>query len=235
MGRFWVLCVLTILFVSVSGASEHLHNKYEDSLVAVKETDEGSMKGSGFVYSPDGYIITNNHIVVENGTEQDLEVRFDPSGKWTEVETIGRDPETDLAVLKIEDLPVGVESLQISNSTLRKGQEVEVLGNPLGVEGVLVTGEIVDTSENVTTKEGVILNQSVVIDASIKPGNSGSPVLFSSGEVIGVVSARNKGRGVGFAIPASTVRTTIPRLIQNQTVEEESVFSSYNTSRLWKR
>lgn len=219
MRRFWVLCVLAILSAGLSGASEHTHNEYEDSLVTVKETDEDSMKGSGFVYSPDGYIITNNHIVVENGTAQDLEVRFNASDEWTEVKTIGRDPETDLAVLKANELPVGIESLQISNSALREGQEVSILGNPLGVEGVLINGEIVDTSETVTTKEGVTLNNSVVINAAIKPGNSGGPVLNSEGEVAGVMSARNEDAGVGFAIPASTVRNTVPQLIQNRAVE----------------
>lgn len=212
MGRFWVLCVLTVLCVGFSGASEHAFNEYRDSLVTVKEVDESSMKGSGFVYSPDGYILTNNHIVVENGTEQDLEVRFNGSGDWTEVKTIGRDPETDLAVLKINELPEGIESLQISNSTPETGQSVSILGNPLGVEGVLINGEIVDISENVTTKEGVTLNNSLVIAAAIEPGVSGGPVLVSDGEVIGVMSARNEGDGVGFAIPASTVRDTLPEI-----------------------
>jgi len=220
MGRFGVLCLLTILFVGFSGASEHTFTDYRDSLVTVKETDESSMKGSGFVYSPDGYIITNNHIVVENGAEQDLEVRFNWSGEWTEVRTVGRDPETDLAVLKASDIPFGIENLQISNSTPQIGQDVSIFGNPLGVEGVLVSGEIIDISENVTTKEGVMLENSLVISASVKPGSSGGPVLISEGKITGVISARNKGEGVGFAIPASTVRKTVPQLIQNQTAED---------------
>lgn len=217
MGRFEVLCVLTILFVGVSGASEHTLAEYRDSLVTVKEANDQLMKGSGFVYSPEGYIITSNHIVVENGIEQDLEVRFNQSGSWTEVKTIGRDPGTDLAVLKVNELPENIESLQISNSTPNLGQSVNILGNPMGVEGVIVSGEVVDISETITTKEGVMLNSSLVISASIEPGSSGGPVLVSGGDVIGVVSARNEGDGVGFAIPASTLRKTVPQLIQNQT------------------
>ena len=220
MGRFGVLCVLAILLVGLSGASEHTFAEYKDSLVTIKEADEHLMKGSGFVYGPEGYIITNNHIVVENGIEQDLEVRFNQSSSWTEVKTIGRDPGTDLAVLKVNELPENIESLQISNSTPKQGQRVSILGNPLGVEGVLLSGEIVDINENITTKEGVTLNNSFVISADIEPGNSGGRVLISEGEVIGVISVRNEGHGVGFAVPASIVRKTVPQIIRNQTTED---------------
>lgn len=217
MGRFWVFCVLSIFCIGFSGASQNIVNDYADSLVTIKEVDEGSMKGSGFVYSSDGYIIKNNHIAVENGVEQDLEVKFDLSDEWTRAETVGRDPETDLAVLKVNELPEEVESLQISNSAIQEGQEVTILGNLPGVEGLRIKGEIVGINKTVSTKEGVVIHKSVIIAADIEPGNSGGPVLNTNKEVIGVISARNKAERIGFAIPAFAIRDTMPRLIQNQT------------------
>jgi S1-C subfamily serine protease len=222
MKRFQILFVLAVfLFAGISGASEHSVKEYKDSLVSVKEKDEGSMKGSGFVYSPRGYIVTNNHVVAENRVEQDMEVRFNETGSWAEVRIIGRDPGTDLAALKIDELPKGAESLRISNSTPKEGEEVSLLGNSRRAEGVIVSGEVIELGENITTKEGVKLENSIVVSASIKPGNSGGPILVSTGEVVGVISARDKEEKVGFAIPAYTIRSVIPQLIRNQAAEAE--------------
>jgi|GEM_PF-585301 putative serine protease PepD len=214
MGRFWVLCGLVVLFVSLSGASEHTFNQYEDSLVSVKEADESLMKGSGFVYGPEEYIITNNHVAVsENGSEQDLEVRFNRSGEWIEVKTIGRDPETDLAVLEPDSIPEDVESLQISNSTLELGQNLTVVGNnPAVSRPIFVSGTVIDLSENITTKENVTLDDSVVISAAIELGFSGGPTIDSEGQVVGVTTARDTTEDIGFIIPASKLKSILPVL-----------------------
>lgn len=213
-----VVMMVLFLFPSVSGASEQVFSNYSDSLVSLKVMGESSIKGSGFIYGPEGYILTNNHVVSEDGSEQEMEIRFNRTAEWTKVRMVGRDPGTDLAVLKA-NLPYGVESLNISESTVTKGQRVVLVGNPFAVETVLVSGEILEISETVTTREGVRLEDSVVISAEVKPGSSGGPVINQKGEVVGVISARDRDDKRGFAIPTSTLRTVIPRIIQNQTVK----------------
>jgi putative serine protease PepD len=217
MRRFWILYVLIIFSVGISGASEKPVNESKNALVTIKEADEDVMKGSGFLYSSEGYIITNNHVVMsENGSEEDLEVKFNLSGEWIETRTIGRDPETDLAILKLERLPAGVESLQISDKTLREGQNVKVFGRSPKQGEKVVEGEIVDASEDMETREGITLEDAIVISAPIALGNSGGPVLISEGKVVGVISARNKVEGFGFAVPASSVLDTVDRFTVNQ-------------------
>lgn len=225
MERFWIICVLILVFVGFSAASEHEFDEYTDSLVSVKETGEGLMKGSGFVYSSDGYIVTNNHVASENSSAVELEVRFNQTGEWRPVSVIGRDPETDLAVLKADNLPIDVGGLQISDSSLEIGQEVVILGNSPATKETIISGEVVEVDEDVTVDSKVELENLVVISASVSPGNSGSPVLISGGDVVGVLSARDLEEEVGFAIPGPTLRDVIPRLIQNQTAEAELVNS----------
>ena len=208
--------MLTVFLVGLIGASKQ-PSYNENALVSVKEADKDVMKGSGFVYGSEGYMITNNHVAVsKNGSETDLEVRFNQSGEWVEVVTVGRNPEADLAILKIEHLPDGVETLQPSNIILEKGQEVEVLGSsPKRGERVL-TGKVVDVSEDIRTREGVRLKDALVISAPIELGNSGGPVLISKREFVGVISARNEDEELGFAIPASSVRDTVNQIIGDQ-------------------
>jgi len=219
MGSFWMLCGLTILFVGLSGASEHGFDQYEESVVSVKEVNESLMRGSGFVYGSEQYIITNNHVVVsEYGSEEDLEVRFNNSGEWVEVKTIGRDPESDLAVLEPDYVPETVESLQISNSTIEIGQKLTIMGNtPASSSVVVVSGTVVDLNQNITTRENVDLNNSAVVSAPIDLGFSGGPTIDYRGNVFGVITARDTNQQVGFIIPASKLTKLLPELT-NQSI-----------------
>jgi 2-alkenal reductase len=178
--------------------------------------------GSGFVYSEDGYIVTNNH-VVSGGSN--FEIVFS-NGDRMEAELVGTDVDSDLAVLKVDDLPEGVEPLQLGDSeSIRVGEFVVAIGNPFGEQGSMSLGIIsalgrsLQSQRDLGTGSSYSQPEVVQTDAPINPGNSGGPLLNLDGEVIGVnsaiASATGTSSGVGFSIPVQAVRQIIPSLIEN--------------------
>ena len=168
--------------------------------------------GSGVIVSPEGYVLTNNHVVDHM---DDIEVML-TDGRHAKAKVIGTDPDTDLAVLKIdlERLP----AITLGNSeTLRVGDPVLAIGNPFGV-GQTVTGGIVSAlgrnQLGINTFENFIQT-----DAAINPGNSGGALVDARGNLIGINSAiysRSGGNmGIGFAIPVSTARQVMDSLIRD--------------------
>lgn len=180
--------------------------------------------GSGFVYSEAGYIVTNNH-VVSGGNN--FEIVF-ANGERMEAELVGTDVDSDLAVLKVDDLPEGVEPLQLGDSeSVRVGEFVVAIGNPFGEQGSMSLGIIsalgrsLQSQRNPGTGSSYSLPQVIQTDAPINPGNSGGPLLNLDGEVVGVNSAiastTGTNSGVGFSIPVQAVRQIVPSLIENGT------------------
>lgn len=176
---------------------------------------EGRGLGSGFVIEEDGYVVTNNH-VVDNATS--VQVRMADEREF-DARVVGTDPQTDLALLKIdaEDLPY----LDLGDSdALRVGEDVIAVGNPFGLGGTVTRGIVSALSRDINAGPYVDFIQT---DAAINRGNSGGPLLNLEGEVIGVNSAiysPNGGSvGVGFAIPSNTVETVIADLRSEGSVE----------------
>lgn len=189
--------------------------------ITVYQTQQGTLlplgQGSGFVYDNDGNIITNAHVV--HGAEQ-LEVTFSDSSVRV-AELVGEDLNSDLAVIKIEDLPEGVEPLLLGElETLAVGQSVVAIGNPFGLDGTLTRGIISALGRSIPALTVFTIPQAIQTDAAINPGNSGGPLLNLSGEVIGVNAQIETGGttdtnlGIGFAIPVSIVRLVVPDLIE---------------------
>lgn len=167
--------------------------------------------GSGFIISKDGYVLTNQH-VVDGATE--INVYFSDQDKPVSAKLIGSDAELDLAVLKInssEDLPY----LELGNSdTAKVGEWVIAIGNPYGLDHTVTTGVISAKGRPVQVDDRQFKNL-LQTDASINPGNSGGPLLNLAGQVIGINTAVNaQGQGIGFAIPANTVKSVIDTLIE---------------------
>jgi 2-alkenal reductase len=184
-------------------------------------------QGSGFVYDLEGYIITNQH-VIDGATS--IEVDF-PSGLKAWAEVIGSDPNSDLAVIRVD---VGQDQLHPltlgQTNDIHIGDQVVAIGNPFGLTGTMTVG-IVSALDRVldsinTTPDGGIFSAGDLIqtDAAINPGNSGGPLLNMQGEVVGVnrairteaftVSGDAANSGVGFAIPVDIVRRVVPELIE---------------------
>lgn len=180
---------------------------------------EGS--GSGFVYSEEGYIITNSHVVSSGDS---FEVVFS-NGERQRAELVGADPDSDLAVLKVASLPDGVVSLPLAQNPVEVGQFAVALGSPFGEQGTMTLGIIsgldrsLPSQRTTTTGSTYSLPQVIQTDAPINPGNSGGPLLNLDGEVIGVnaaiASTSGTGSGVGFSIPVDVVRRVAPSLIES--------------------
>jgi serine protease Do len=179
-------------------------------------------QGSGFVFDKEGHIVTNFH-VVESGDR--VEVVFS-DGMSREAEIVGEDPDSDLAVIEVPDLPDGITPLVIGSSdALRVGQMVVAIGNPFGLQGTMTSG-IVSALGRMLPSQAQALDGGrfsipsiIQTDAAINPGNSGGPLLNLAGEVIGVNTAIESSdrqfSGVGFAVPSDRISLVVPSLIQN--------------------
>jgi serine protease Do len=170
--------------------------------------DEGRASGSGVIVDPNGYILTNNH-VIENA--QEITVRLSDARKFTAT-LVGSDPKTDLAVLKVEGAaPLPAADLGDSDN-LRVGQWAIAIGNPFGLDRTVTVGIVSATAR---TRVGLATYENFIqTDASINPGNSGGPLLNLDGRVIGVNTAIvASGQGIGFAIPINMAREVMRQLI----------------------
>jgi S1-C subfamily serine protease len=169
--------------------------------------------GSGFFYDVEGHIVTNYH-VVENAEELSVTLA---DGRVYPATTVGEDPTNDLAVIHIEadDLPLPIS---LGNSDdLRVGQFVVAIGNPFGQIGTLTMGVISALGRIIESPDGRFIGEAIQTDAAINPGNSGGPLLDLRGRLIGVnsqiISPDQASVGIGFAVPANTVRRVVPELI----------------------
>ncbi|HMT19774.1 MAG TPA: trypsin-like peptidase domain-containing protein [Promineifilum sp.] len=200
-----------------------LYERVNPSVVHIFVLDEQSFvagTGSGFVYDAAGHIVTNNHVVTGSGG---LEVVF-VDGQRRAAQVVGTDVDSDLAVIKVESLPEGVQPLLLGDSNgVRVGQFAVAIGNPFEEEGSLSLGIISGLGRSLASDriaEGggrYSLPQVIQTDAAINPGNSGGPLLNLAGEVIGVNSAirtsTGANSGVGFSIPVNAVHRVVPALI----------------------
>jgi len=171
--------------------------------------------GSGFVIEDDGYIVTNNH-VVDNADA--VKVRLADEREF-DAEVIGTDPQTDLALIKIDT--TGLPELTLGDSdVLRVGEDVIAVGNPFGLGGTVTRGIVSAMARDINAGPYVDFIQT---DAAINRGNSGGPLLNLEGEVIGVNSAiyspTGGSVGVGFAVPSNTVKSVIAELREDGSVE----------------
>ena len=162
--------------------------------------------GSGFVISEDGYIVTNNHVV--EGADK-IVVVLD-NGEELDAEIVGRDPETDLALLKINaNHELNVAPLGDSDA-IRVGDWLMAIGNPFGLDHTVTLGILSARGRNINAGR---YDDFLQTDASINPGNSGGPLFDMRGRVIGINTAINQnGQGIGFAIPINMAKDLLPQL-----------------------
>lgn len=178
------------------------------------ETQEGRGNGSGSVIDAQGHILTNYHVV--EGAQK-LTVNFG-GDKVYPAKIVGGDPDTDLAVIKI-DPPAGLTVIPLGDSDrLSVGQKVLAIGNPFGLDRTLTTGVISGLQRPIRARNGRPIDAAIQTDASINPGNSGGPLLDKFGKMIGInsqiLSPAGGSVGVGFAVPVNTAKRVIPQLVQ---------------------
>lgn len=185
-------------------------------------TREAQSLGSGFIISPDGYIVTNNHVIAagaKGATVESIKVILINRKEYT-AKLIGRDPSSDLALLKVD--ATGLPFVKFGDSTrARVGDWVVAIGNPFGL-GSTVTAGIVSALHRVTGQGGAY-DRFIQTDASINQGNSGGPMFDLSGNVIGInsqiLSPSGGNVGIGFAIPAEEAKPIIDTLMKGSAIK----------------
>jgi S1-C subfamily serine protease len=180
-----------------------------ETIVKKNGRSQRSGAGSGFVFSSDGLILTNSHVVGKaNGIRVNLS-----DGQKMMADLIGNDPATDLAVLKIYESPAEFVSFTDSN-TLRIGQIAIAIGNPLGYDYSVTAGIISAKGRSLRSTAGRLIDDVIQTDASLNPGNSGGPLVDSRGLVIGVNTAMiPSAQGICFAISGNTAQFIAGQLI----------------------
>src|SRR3954451_2088023 len=187
-------------------------------------TAQGRASGSGWVYGTDGTIVTNDHVV--EGARS-VSVRFTENGDPIKADVVGTDPSTDVAVLKIDTSKVegGVKPLQLADSKeIEPGQPAIAIGSPFGLQGTVPSGIVSALNREIQAPNGFTISGIIQTDAAINPGNSGGPLLDDQGRVIGVNSqiatnGTDANSGVGFAIPVDVVKSVVPRLKADGTID----------------
>ena len=169
--------------------------------------------GSGSIIDPRGYILTNNHVIGDGK----LEVTLADGKKYT-AKLIGSDPDTDLAVLKIEAPKESLSVIPMGDSAdLKVGQKAMAIGNPFGLGQTLTAGVVSSIGRTMRAENGTLVEDIIQTDASINPGNSGGPLIDSSGKLIGITTAifspTGASVGIGFAIPVNTAKRIVFDLI----------------------
>jgi putative serine protease PepD len=181
---------------------------------------QGGATGSGFVIDEEGHIVTNQHVVAD---AQTVEVRFS-NGEEYRARVIGTDPSTDVALLELQSPPDDLTPLELGSAgELEIGDLVVAIGSPFGLEGTVTAGIVSALDRELTAPDGFTIDGAVQTDAAINPGNSGGPLLDGQARVIGVnsqiTSESGANDGVGYAVPAETIREVVAALQAGRTIE----------------
>jgi len=199
--------------------------------------------GSGFLFTPDGFVLTNSHVVRAGKppTAARPELRHQVSladGREFDARWVGDDPDTDLAVLSIDGLSRGsLAHAPLGRSGgLKRGQIAIAIGNPLGFEHTVTAGIVSALGRSMRTSTGRLIPDVIQTDAALNPGNSGGPLLDSNGDVVGVNTAIIRGaQAICFAVAVDIAHWVIPQLLQHGRVRRGYLGVAGQTQELHRR
>ncbi len=191
-----------------------LDSRRDRMTLDVSDIPQGT--GTGFVWDSNGHVVTNFH-VIQHGNRASVTLQ---DGTTYPAKIIGKAPDKDLAVLKIDAPAQKLQPLPVGSSgTLQVGQKVLAIGNPFGLDQTLTTGVISGLGREIKSVTNRSIFDVIQTDASINPGNSGGPLLDSSGRLIGINTAiyspSGANAGIGFAVPVDTVNSIVPQLLKD--------------------
>jgi S1-C subfamily serine protease len=201
---------VTSVVAKIGPAVVHIRVKKQMRARSTRMPDEMQGSGSGVIITPDGYIVTNSHVVEEASA---IEVSL-ADGSTYPAEFVGQDTATDLAVLRVSASGLPIARLDDSDK-LRVGQMAIAIGNPLGFQSTVTAGVISALGRSLRSRTGRLIENIIQTDAALNPGNSGGPLVDSRGLVIGINTAIIQfAQGICFAIPVNTVRWVVSLLIR---------------------
>ncbi|MFZ4296983.1 S1C family serine protease [Streptomyces cinereoruber] len=216
---------------SVNELEDDYRAVIKDVLPSVVQIDAANSLGSGVVYDDKGHVVTNAHVV---GQEKSFKVTAATGGQPVTARLVSSYPEQDLAVIRLEDVPQGLKAARFGDSSaVDMGQIVLAMGSPLGLSGSVTQGIVSATGRTVSEGRagggtGATIGNMVQTSAAINPGNSGGALVNLDGEVVGIPTLAasdpemggGSAPGIGFAIPASMVRTVADQIIKDGRVTD---------------
>jgi S1-C subfamily serine protease len=198
----------------------------------VRSLRERSGLGSGIVISPDGLVLTNSHVV---GSSKAIRLR-DIEGVATDARVLGVDPDTDLALLRADGARDQRYASLGNSKTLRRGQLVVAIGNPLGFESTVTAGVVSALGRSIRSVSGRTIEDVIQTDAALNPGNSGGPLVSSRAEVIGINTAIiNGAQGICFAVASNTAQFVLSEIIRHGYVRRAYIGVSGQTAPIPRR